>query len=77
MRVLPKDGRKVRDPLSKRHLPIDVPSNVPESTYWIRRIRTGDVVRVAEPVALAAAPVVTQEQITDLVSANLTSTGEE
>lgn len=49
MKVKPAEGRKVRDPISKLHLP-DEGRDVPESTYWVRRILSGDVVLVTEPV---------------------------
>lgn len=49
MRVQPKAGIKVRDPIKKYHLP-EGPSEVPESTYWLRRLRSGDVVIVPETV---------------------------
>lgn len=53
MRIKPVDGRKVRDPVTKHHIPadgLDVPATGPASRYWLRRIRGGDVVHVAEVV---------------------------
>lgn len=49
MKIKPADGRKVRDPHTKQHLPDDG-REVLESTYWLRRIRSGDVVLVIDPV---------------------------
>jgi len=45
MRVKPAPGVKVRDPISKAHIP-EEGREVPESSYWIRRVRSGDVVEV-------------------------------
>jgi len=43
MFVKPKDGLKVRDPITKRHLP-EEGKEVPESTYWVRRLKDGSVI---------------------------------
>ncbi len=51
MFVKPAPGVKVRDPISKFHIP-DEGAEVPESSYWIRRLRSGDVVRTAAPVVI-------------------------
>lgn len=53
MFVKPAPGLKVRDPLSRLHLP-DEGKEVPEDSFWMRRLRSGDVVRV-EPQQQAAA----------------------
>lgn len=39
---------KVRDPVSKLHIPAEG-KEVPESSFWIRRLRSGDVVRCEPP----------------------------
>lgn len=52
-------GLLVRDPVSKRPLPAEG-GEVPESTYWLRRLRAGDVVPCDAP-----APVVSPDQIPD------------
>ena len=57
MRIKPADGRNVRDPITKQHIPAEG-AEVPPSTYWLRRIRSGDVVPATDPV-------VTQIQIPD------------
>lgn len=57
MRVKPAEGLKVRDPISKLHIPAEG-CDVPESSYWVRRIRSGDVV-------IVPAPVVAVDQIHD------------
>lgn len=55
MRVRPAPGLKVRDPHTKRHI-ADKPEGVevPETTYWLRRIRAGDVLLIP---AADAAPI--------------------
>jgi hypothetical protein len=45
MFVKPAPGLRVRDPISRLHLP-EGGAEVPESSYWIRRVQSGDVVRV-------------------------------
>lgn len=52
--VMPAPGRKVRGE-DGRHIPADRFTPVPESTYWLRRLAAGDVVREGAP-APAAAP---------------------
>jgi hypothetical protein len=47
MRVKPAPDRKVRDPATKRHLP-ETGKNVPESSFWLRRLDAGDVILVPE-----------------------------
>lgn len=58
MFVKPTPGRKVRDPLTKRHL-ADAGAEVPSSTYWLRRLDAGDV--VAAEAAKPVAPVETEK----------------
>ena len=48
MFVKPADGLKVRDEASGQHLPPEG-KEVPETTYWLRRLRSGDVVRIDPP----------------------------
>lgn len=63
MHVRPAPGLKVRDPITKRHLP-DHGKEVPSSTYWLRRVADGDVVVFdAEPQR-----VVQADQIPDSAS---------
>jgi hypothetical protein len=45
MLVKPARGLKIRDPKTNRHLP-DEGKDVPENTYWMRRLEVGDVVPV-------------------------------
>lgn len=45
MFVKPKPGLKVRDPKSLLHIP-DSGAEVPEDSYWTRRLADGDVFRV-------------------------------
>lgn len=54
MRVKPAPGRLARDPRSKLPVP-EGGADVPESSYWTRRLASGDVVRVDE--AAPAAPI--------------------
>jgi hypothetical protein len=46
--VKPAEGLKVRDPDTRRHLP-EEGAAVPRSTYWLRRLRDGDVVAASAP----------------------------
>lgn len=59
MFVKPSPGVRVRDPVTKLHIPA-AGVEVPESSYWIRRLRSGDVV-----VAVAPVPVLNDQQIPD------------
>ncbi len=43
MRIAPAPGVKVRDPITKRYLPAEG-AEVPESAYWMRRLRAAEVV---------------------------------
>jgi hypothetical protein len=52
----------VRDPVSKKPLPPEG-REVPETTYWIRRVAAGDVRRAVAPVADSVLPP-TSQQIT-------------
>lgn len=52
MFVKPAPGLKVRDPISRLHLP-ETGKEVPESTYWMRRLAAKDVVPAK---ALKSAP---------------------
>jgi hypothetical protein len=56
MFVKPAEGIKVRDPISKLHLP-ETGAEKPDSMYWRRRLIAGDVVLVeeAKPEAAPAA----------------------
>lgn len=47
MRVKPAEGRKVRDPASLQHLP-EGGAEVPDTSYWRRRLQAGDVVLVKD-----------------------------
>ncbi len=42
MFVKPAPGRKVRDPITYRHIS-EAGEEVPESAYWVRRVASGDV----------------------------------
>ncbi len=48
--VKPAAGLKVRDDASGQHLPPEG-KDVPDTPYWRRRLRSGDVVRVEPPAA--------------------------
>lgn len=52
MFVKPKDGLIVRDPATKRIIAAEG-SEVPQSGYWMRRLRDGDV-EITKPVAPSA-----------------------
>ena len=49
MFVKPAEGLTVREPVSRRILPVEG-QEVPENGFWMRRLRDGDVVE-AEPPA--------------------------
>lgn len=56
MFIKPAPGLKVRDPITKLHLP-EAGITVSETdTYWVRRLRDGDVVEVKPAVA----PIITK-----------------
>lgn len=40
--VRPKDGVKVRDPITMAHIP-ELGASVERTSYWLRRIKDGDV----------------------------------
>ncbi len=65
MRVKPADPTAViRDPHTKRLLPAEG-GDVPETSFWIRRLRDGSVVRAEEPAQhvrnAPLAPLTTRE----------------
>jgi len=43
-----KDGKKIRDPRNSVPLPHDRAVRVPYSSYWVKRLRDGDVELVDE-----------------------------
>jgi hypothetical protein len=49
MKVKPREGLKVLNPDSRLHLPPEG-AEVPETSYWLRRLADGDVVLSKEPV---------------------------
>jgi hypothetical protein len=59
----PVEGRLVRDPKTQAKLSADG-ERKPRNSYWIRRLRAGDVVKY-EPEPVAKAPIVTEESKTD------------
>lgn len=50
MFVKPAAGLTVRDPVSRKALPPDG-AEVPNSTYWRRRLAAGDVILVDKPAS--------------------------
>lgn len=48
MFIRPVTNRMVRDPITRQHLP-EGGAQVPDSPYWRRRIRAGDVVVTTPP----------------------------
>ncbi|WP_225548136.1 DUF2635 domain-containing protein [Chromobacterium violaceum] len=54
MYVKPKDGFAIRDPDLLDLLPA-AGREVPDSDYWLRRLRDGDVVQATADAALEAA----------------------
>jgi hypothetical protein len=55
MFVKPAEGRKVRHPITKQHLDAEG-AEVPESTYWLRRLAEGDVVPAAPAAPALESP---------------------
>lgn len=56
MKVKPANGLMVRHPASRLPIPeegMDVPETGREATYWLRRLRCGDVVLVSEVLPVA------------------------
>jgi hypothetical protein len=63
MHVKPADGRKVMDPRTKRHIPAEGIRVSERDTYWVRRLRAGDVVfEVAVPAASVPASIKSEVQ---------------
>ncbi|MBI9079191.1 MAG: DUF2635 domain-containing protein [Pseudodesulfovibrio sp.] len=50
MFVKPKKDLKVRDPQTGRHLPSEG-AGVEQTSYWLRRIKAGDVEKTKAPKA--------------------------
>lgn len=51
--VKPAAGRNVRDPATKKHIPAEG-IQVPRSSYWLRRLRDGDVLAAEAPQRIDA-----------------------
>lgn len=65
MKVKPAiPGAVIRDPASRRVLPQEG-GDVPETSFWIRRLRAGEVVLVEEREATG---LVTPEPVTPLMT---------
>jgi hypothetical protein len=62
MHVKPADGLKVMDPRTKRHIPAEGIRVSERDTYWVRRLRAGDVVEVAAPAASLPASIKSEVQ---------------
>lgn len=48
MKVKLAEGRALRDPVTKMPIAPDTVRDVPNTPYWRRRLRDGDVVAVAD-----------------------------
>jgi len=57
MWAIPTPGALVRDPFTKRPLPLEG-AEVPETSFWLRRLRDGDITVHAEasPAATSSRP---------------------
>lgn len=49
--VNPEHAAGLIDPITKRALPVEG-GEVPESSFWIRRLRAGEIVRIDQPTGL-------------------------
>jgi hypothetical protein len=56
MRVKPAEGRAVRDPQQHYRLMPPEGGNVPDNTFWQRRLRDGDVVMIEDDKAAPEGP---------------------
>lgn len=54
MMVKPAPGRAVRDPVTRQLLP-EAGRDVPDNTFWHRRLRDGDVIAVDDKKQVRAA----------------------
>ncbi|UPG86854.1 DUF2635 domain-containing protein [Luteibacter aegosomatis] len=68
MRVYPKPGMRVRDPVKRDYLPDDGRDVDDADLYWLRRLADGDVVDVAPKGAGAS-------RARNAVSTDLTNDG--
>lgn len=50
--VKPAEGRNVRDPVTRKHIPAEG-VEVPNDPFWRRRLRDGDVVEAPRPAERA------------------------
>lgn len=55
MFIKPSEGVVLRDPATNRVVPA-TGAHVPDSAFWLRRLRDGDVVECATPATPAAKP---------------------
>ncbi|WP_424682918.1 DUF2635 domain-containing protein [Frateuria sp. YIM B11624] len=58
--LIPKSGVTVRDPATGKPLP-EAGANKPRSSYWLRRLRDGDVSEGKPPKAAKASTTSTGE----------------
>lgn len=49
MFVKPREGLMVRHPVTKRHIPEDGIEVSETDAFWVRRLRSGDVVQCQPP----------------------------
>jgi hypothetical protein len=65
MKFKPNEGVKVRDPISKQHVPadgIEVHESAPEViTFYMRRVRDGHMTVVSDAKPTGAAPAKVKE----------------
>ncbi len=53
-KIKPAPGANVRDPVTKMHLAAEGESK-PRTNYWLRRMKSGEVIAVVEPAPAFAA----------------------
>lgn len=64
MFVKPALGMKVRDPETRRHLP-EAGAEVPPTTYWLRRLKAGDIVAAPPQRPAAQRSVSPSDKVTE------------
>lgn len=54
MQIKPALYRKVRDPITNEVIPENTPTTVNATSYWLRRLRLGDIVEINQDLSAEA-----------------------